>query len=157
MPALEVGKKVPNLSALTTKEKTVNLADLSGKKGLVVYFYPKDMTPGCTTEACDFRDNFARLKKLGFSVVGVSKDSAKSHQKFTEKEELNFELLADESKEICEAFGVWREKVFMGKKGMGIVRSTFILNTDLKVLKIYDNVKAKGHVDQIISDLEDMK
>ncbi len=157
MPALEVGKKVPNLNALTTKEKTVKLADLVGKNGMIVYFYPKDMTPGCTTEACDFRDNFARLKKLGYSIVGVSKDSAKSHQKFTEKEELNFELLADESKEICEAFGVWKEKVFMGKKGMGIVRTTFILNSDLKILKIYNNVKAKGHVDQIILDLEEMK
>lgn len=157
MATLDVGKKVPNLTVKTTQGEETKLQDLLGKKGLVIYFYPKDMTPGCTTEACDFRDNFGALKKLGFAVVGVSKDSTKSHQKFTEKEGLNFDLISDESGEVCEKFGVWREKSFMGKKHMGIVRSTFVIGADLKILKSYDNVKANGHVDKVLADLKEMK
>jgi len=157
MATLDVGKKVPNLTVKTTQGEETKLQDLLGKKGLVIYFYPKDMTPGCTIEACDFRDNFGALKKLGFAVVGVSKDSTKSHQKFTEKEGLNFDLISDESGEVCEKFGVWREKSFMGKKHMGIVRSTFVIGADLKILKSYDNVKANGHVDKVLADLKEMK
>lgn len=153
---LEVGKKAPNFKSVNQNGEAVKLADLVGKNGIVVYFYPKDMTPGCTTEACDFRDNFARLKKLGYNVVGISKDNPKSHTKFIEKQELNFDLISDESGEICESFGVWREKVFMGRKGMGIVRSTFLLDSSLKIKKIYDSVKVKGHVDEIIKDIQEI-
>lgn len=153
---LEVGKKAPAFTGTNQNGEKVKLSDLTGKNGIVIYFYPRDMTPGCTTEACDFRDNFARLKKLGYHVVGISKDTPKSHTKFIEKEELTFDLISDESGEICEKYGVWREKVFMGRKGMGIVRSTFLLDSSLKIKKIYDSVKVKGHVDQIIADIQEL-
>lgn len=156
MGTLIEGKKAPTFTAKNTKDETVKLADLVGKEGIVLYFYPRDMTPGCTTEACDFRDNFARLKKLGYNVIGISKDTPKSHTKFTEKEKLNFDLISDESGEICEKYGVWREKVFMGRKGMGIVRSTFLLDSSLKIKKIYDSVKVKGHVEEIIKDIQEL-
>lgn len=156
MSELAVGKKAPNFKAKTTKDETVSLNDLMGKKGLVLYFYPKDMTPGCTQEACDFRDNFARLAKTGFSVAGVSKDPVKAHQKFTEKEKLNFPLLSDEDLKICNAYGVWQEKVFMGRKGMGIVRSSFLMDAGGKILKIYSPVKVKGHVDEILKDIAEL-
>ncbi|PJZ84921.1 thioredoxin-dependent thiol peroxidase [Leptospira harrisiae] len=154
---LEVGKKAPNFTSINQNGEKVKLADLTGKNGIVVYFYPRDMTPGCTTEACDFRDNFARLKKFGFNVVGISKDNPKSHTKFIEKQELNFDLISDESGEICEAYGVWREKVFMGRKGLGIVRSSFLLDSSLKIKKIYDSVKVKGHVEEIIKDIQEIQ
>jgi peroxiredoxin Q/BCP len=157
MSELVEGKKAPTFSATNAEGKKVKLSELVGENGLVLYFYPKDSTPGCTTEACDFRDNQANLKKLGFSVVGISKDNTKSHQKFVEKQSLNFELLSDETGEICEKYGVWQEKQFMGKKFLGIVRSTFLLDADLKIQKIYKSVKVKGHVDQIINDIKSMK
>jgi len=149
-----VGTKAPTFTAPDTNGKKVKLSDLVGEKGMVLYFYPKDSTPGCTTEACDFRDNLARLKKYGFNVVGVSRDDTKSHQKFTEKQSLNFPLLSDETGEICEKYGVWQEKTFMGRKTMGIVRTTFLLDSKLKVLKVYEKVKVDGHVDAILSDIE---
>ena len=150
MSEIVEGKKAPTFSATNTEGKKVKLSELLGENGLVLYFYPKDSTPGCTTEACDFRDNQANLKKLGYSVVGISKDNTKSHQKFVEKQSINFELLSDETGEICEKYGVWQEKQFMGKKFLGIVRSTFIIDANLKIQKIYTSVKVKGHVDQII-------
>jgi peroxiredoxin Q/BCP len=149
-----VGKKAPTFTAPNTQGEMVKLQDLVGKKGLILYFYPKDATPGCTTEACDFRDNLSRLTKHGYNVVGISKDNTKSHQKFTDKQSLNFPLISDESGEICEKYGVWQEKVFMGRKGMGIVRTTFLLDSSLKVLKVYEKVKVAGHVDAILSDIE---
>ncbi|MDF3819690.1 thioredoxin-dependent thiol peroxidase [Leptospira sp. 96542] len=153
---LEVGKKAPSFTAVNQNNEKVKLADLTGKNGLVLYFYPRDMTPGCTTEACDFRDNFNRLKKLGFNVVGISKDNPKSHTKFIEKQELNFDLISDETGEICEKYGIWREKVFMGRRALGIVRSTFLLDPNLKIKKIYDPVKVKGHVDEILKDIQEL-
>jgi peroxiredoxin Q/BCP len=153
MTELLIGKKAPSFNAINTKAEKVKLADLVGKNGLVLYFYPKDSTPGCTVEACDFRDNFEALKKLGFNVVGVSKDETKSHQKFTEKQNLNFDLITDVKGEICEKYGVWQEKTFMGKKFMGIVRTTFLIDSSLKILKIYSNVKVKGHASQILKDI----
>ncbi|TGN09798.1 thioredoxin-dependent thiol peroxidase [Leptospira ilyithenensis] len=156
MTELIVGKKAPSFTAKNANDESVKLADLVGKNGVVIYFYPRDMTPGCTTEACDFRDNFARIKKLGFNVVGISKDTTKSHTKFIEKESLNFDLISDETGEICEKYGVWREKVFMGRKGMGIVRTTFILDSSLKIKKIYDSVRVKGHVEEIIKDIQEL-
>lgn len=148
------GKKAPAFTAKNTNGENTKLADLVGKNGLVLYFYPRDSTPGCTTEACDFRDNLARLQKLGYKVVGISRDDTKSHQKFTEKQGLNFPLISDEDGTICEKYGVWQEKQFMGKKHMGIVRTTFLLDSSLKVLKVYEKVKVAGHVDAIMEDIK---
>ena len=118
----------------------------------IVYFYPKDSTPGCTTEACDFRDNMARLTGKAV-VLGISRDSAKSHQKFREKQGLAFDLLVDESTATCEAWGVWQMKTFMGREGMGIVRSTFLIDAQGKVAKVWSPVKVKGHVDEVLEAL----
>lgn len=154
MSSLKTGQKAPDFKAPDESGKQISLKDLMGKKGLVLYFYPKDQTPGCTTEACDFRDNFARLKKEGYNVVGISKDSVKSHQKFIEKQELNFTLISDEDGAICESYGVWQLKKFMGREFMGIVRTTFLVGTDSKIQKIYPKVSVKGHVDEILSDIK---
>jgi thioredoxin-dependent peroxiredoxin len=118
----------------------------------IVYFYPKDSTPGCTTEACDFRDSMARLAGKAV-VLGISRDSAKSHQKFREKLGLDFDLLVDESTATCEAWGVWQMKKFMGREGMGIVRSTFLIDAQGKVAKVWSPVKVKGHVDEVLEAL----
>jgi peroxiredoxin Q/BCP len=151
-----VGTKAPRFSAKDTNGDVKKISDLVGSKGIVIYFYPKDSTPGCTTEACDFRDNLARIQKFGYTVVGISKDDTKSHQKFTEKQNLNFPLLSDETGEICEKYGVWQEKNFMGRVGMGIVRTSFLLDSNLKVLKLYEKVKVNGHVDQILQDIQNL-
>ncbi|EPG73307.1 redoxin [Leptospira fainei serovar Hurstbridge str. BUT 6] len=154
MSELKVGAKAPSFTGINQSGEKIELKNLLGKKGLVLYFYPKDQTPGCTTEACDFRDNFARLKKEGFNVVGVSKDSIKSHQKFIEKQELNFTLISDEDGSICEKYGVWQLKKFMGREFMGIIRTTLLIGPDLKILKIYPKVSVKGHVDEILADIK---
>lgn len=156
MSEIKEGKKAPSFNAINQKGEKRKLQDLVGEKGLILYFYPKDSTPGCTQEACDFRDNLSELRSLGFNVVGVSKDSEKSHQKFIEKQNLNFELLSDTSGEICEKYGVWQEKTFMGKKSMGIVRTTFVIGKDLKILKIYPKVSVKGHVEQVKKDIMEL-
>lgn len=157
MAKLEVGKKAPTFTAIIADGKKVKLGDISGKNGVVLYFYPKDNTPGCTTEACDFRDNLETIKKLGYSVVGVSKDDLKSHKKFIEKQNLNFDLLSDAETDLVEKFGVWQEKNMMGRKYMGIVRTTFLIDNNGKILKIYDNVKVKDHVATIIKDIKELK
>ncbi len=136
-----------------TDGTTQNLAKLAGPRGLVLYFYPKDQTPGCTREACDFRDNQMRLKSMGFGVAGVSPDSVKSHQSFTAKQSLNFPLIADVDKKLCEELGVWQEKSLYGRSYMGVARTTFVLSPDLRVTKVYGNVKVDGHVTSILNDL----
>ncbi|MDD3593381.1 MAG: thioredoxin-dependent thiol peroxidase [Candidatus Gastranaerophilales bacterium] len=133
-------------------EKEYSLADFKGKK-LVLYFYPKDNTPGCTQEACDFRDNFNRLTSLA-QVVGVSPDSIKSHKGFQDKHELNFTLLSDPEHKLAEAFEAWSEKSMYGKKYMGIVRSTFLLDENNNVIKSWKDVKVQGHVDEVIDELQ---
>jgi peroxiredoxin Q/BCP len=143
------GRKAPALSLPNQDGKIVDLAALKGK-WVVVYFYPKDSTPGCTTEACDFRDNFARLGAKGAVVLGVSKDSAASHGKFRAKQELPFDLLVDAEGKACEAFGVWQMKKFMGREGMGIVRSTFLIDPEGVVSKVWSPVKVAGHVQDVI-------
>jgi peroxiredoxin Q/BCP len=125
------------------------LADYKGKK-LVLYFYPRDNTPGCTKEACNFRDNIASFNRGNTVVIGVSGDSVSSHAKFHKKYELPFTLLADPEHSMLEAYGVWQEKTFMGKKHMGIVRTTFILDEDGKILEIYKKVKPEVHAHEII-------
>lgn len=133
-------------------EKEYSLADFKGKK-LVLYFYPKDNTPGCTQEACDFRDNFNRLTPLA-TVVGVSPDSIKSHKGFQEKHELNFTLLSDPEHKLAEAFEAWGEKSMYGKKYMGIIRSTFLIDENGNITKSWKNVNVKGHVDEVVDALQ---
>lgn len=153
---LEVGKKAPSFTALDSTGKKVSLTDFKGKK-VVLYFYPKDMTSGCTQEACDFRDSHPDFKKLNAVILGVSIDSIQSHQKFSSKYELPFTLLSDEKKEIVEKYGVWKEKSMYGKKYMGIERTTFIIDENGKIENIFPKVKVAGHIDEILKSIKEMK
>jgi thioredoxin-dependent peroxiredoxin len=146
---LEEGKKAPDFTAIDQNGEKVKLSSFKNKKNVVLYFYPKDMTPGCTTEACDFRDNFKKFKDT--EILGVSIDSPERHQKFIEKQSLPFTLISDEDKKVVEKFGVWQEKSMYGKKFMGIVRSTFIIDKTGKIRKIYPKVKVKGHVEDVMA------
>ncbi len=130
-----------------------SLSDYAGK-WVVLYFYPKDMTPGCTVEACNFRDNVNRLTNHGAVVLGVSADSVQRHAKFVEKHSLNFPLLADEDHAVCTAYGVWKRKKFMGREYVGIARTTVIITPAGEIAKRYDDVKVAGHVDEVLKDLE---
>ncbi len=151
---LEAGNKIPEFSKPDQDGELKTFKDLSGKKGLILYFYPKDNTPGCTTEAQEFRDEIKAFHKLGVEVVGVSKDSARTHTNFITKHELPFTLLADNDPEaeLCETFGVWQEKKNYGKVYMGIVRTTFIIDAKGKVLKVYPKVRVKEHVAAVLED-----
>lgn len=146
---LEVGNKAPDFVSTDENGNKVSLKDYKGKK-VVLYFYPKDDTTACTAEACDFRDSFARIKKLGAVVIGVSPDTEKSHTKFKTKYELPFMLLADTEKEIVTAYGVWQEKSMYGRKYLGVVRTTFIIDEKGKITHIFEKVKVKGHIDEVI-------
>jgi peroxiredoxin Q/BCP len=145
---VEIGQTVPDIPLPASNGKTVSLADFRGKI-VVLYFYPKDLTPGCTTEACDFRDRFDELSKLGAVVIGVSPDPLSSHQKFIEKHGLPFLLLSDEQHQLAEAFGVWKLKKMYGREYMGIERSTFVIDKDGTLMKAWRNVKVKGHVAEV--------
>lgn len=151
---LETGKKVP--AALTGilvgagEPHKVKLSELYKDKPLILYFYPKDNTPGCTTEAQCFRDNSAALKKAGFTVVGCSRDNEKAHQKFIDGQSLNFPLLYDDTGKITEAFGVWAEKSMYGRKYMGILRSTFVVEKTGKISHVFDKVSVKTHALDIL-------
>jgi thioredoxin-dependent peroxiredoxin len=149
---LKVGQKAPDFTVLNDKGEKVKLGDFKGKK-VVLYFYPKDDTPGCTKEACAFRDGIAEIKRAGAAVVGVSADSVDSHKKFKNKFDLNFPLLADEDKKIVEAYGVWKEKSMYGKKFMGIERTTFIIDEQGKISHIFPKVKVDQHYDEVIEAL----
>lgn len=131
------------------RDGMVSLSSLVGEKGLVLYFYPKDATPGCTQEACDFRDAQAGLSGLGYSVVGVSPDSSDSHQKFAMKQSLNFPLISDADHSLCSDFGVWGEKQLYGRSFMGVIRSTFILDRELRVRKVFSPVRVAGHAGEV--------
>ena len=150
---IKEGVKAPSVVLQNQDDKTVKLADFLGKK-VVLYFYPKDATPGCTTEACDFNDNLASLKRKGVVVLGVSFDDAKSHQKFKAKHDLGFDLLVDADKTVAKAFGVYQKKKFMGREFMGIVRSTFLIDEKGKILKIWSPVSVKGHVADVLNNLK---
>ncbi|MGQ0505036.1 MAG: thioredoxin-dependent thiol peroxidase [Myxococcaceae bacterium] len=147
---IEEGKKAPSFSLKDQSGKTVKLSDFAGKH-VVLYFYPKDNTPGCTQEACDFRDSQAKLLKKGAIVLGVSPDNEKSHVKFATKYELEFPLLVDEDHAIAEKYGAWGEKVLYGRKFMGIIRSTFLIGPDGKIKKVWPKVKVAGHVDDVLA------
>ncbi|MBE0642937.1 MAG: thioredoxin-dependent thiol peroxidase [Bacteroidetes bacterium] len=151
---LETGKKAPAFSLPSVSGRKVALKDFAGKK-VVLYFYPKDNTPGCTQEACDFRDNFARVQAAGAVVLGISADSLVSHEKFRDKFELPFDLLTDESHEMMEKYGVWKEKKNYGRTYMGIERTTVLIDGQGVVRHIWPKVKVKGHVDAVLAAIEE--
>lgn len=149
---LKEGQKAPSFKLPGDDGKEHSLNDFKGKK-VVLYFYPKDDTSGCTKEACDFKDNMSRIKRKDTVVIGVSKDSVKSHLKFKEKYGLNFLLLSDEDLNILEKYGVWKEKSMYGRKYMGVERTTFIIDENGKIQKIFEKVKVPGHVDEVLKNL----
>ena len=150
---LEVGAKAPDFSLPDQDGSTVTLKSLKGKQ-VVLYFYPKDDTSGCTKEACDFRDSLAPIKKAGAVVLGVSKDGKASHQKFIAKYGLPFALLSDEETVVCNAYGVYKEKSMYGRKYMGIERSTFVIDATGRVKALWRKVKVPGHVDEVLAALK---
>lgn len=147
------GDLAPDFQAQTSAGDNVRLADLKGKE-VVLYFYPRDDTPGCTKEACGFRDGFAAFKKKGALIFGVSPDSAKAHEKFINKFTLPFPLLVDAEKKIINAYGVWGEKTFMGRKYMGVYRVTFLIGKDGRIKKIWPEVKPDQHAAEVLAALE---
>jgi thioredoxin-dependent peroxiredoxin len=149
---LKEGDKAPDIEVLTDSGETFRLSDLKGKR-VVLYFYPKADTPGCTVEACEFRDDIQAFAKKGAAVVGISPDKPDAQAKFKSKYDLPFTLLADEDKSAAEAYGVWKEKNMYGKKVMGIERTTFIIGPDGKIEKIYGKVKAQGHAAEVLAEL----
>ena len=149
---LEVGDKAPEFEALNQDGVKVALKDFIGKN-VVLYFYPKDNTPGCTTEACEFSANYDQFIKNDTVIIGVSPDSVKSHVSFIAKQNLKHILLSDEDKEISKLYGVWQVKKNYGKEYLGIVRSTFVIGKDGKIAKIYKSVKAKDHAAKVLADL----
>ncbi|WNM60089.1 thioredoxin-dependent thiol peroxidase [Candidatus Nitrospira allomarina] len=149
---MQVGDPAPAFSLPDDTGRIVNSSELRGKK-VVVYFYPKDDTPGCTTEACCFRDGIQELRKSGAVVFGVSADSVSSHRKFSDKFQLNFPLLSDESKAMIQAYGVWKEKSMYGRKYMGIERTTVVINEDGTIRSIFPKVKVNGHFTEVLQAL----
>jgi peroxiredoxin Q/BCP len=147
-----IGSKAPPFTLPDGSGGQVSLKDLRGRK-VVLYFYPKDDTPGCTKEACSFRDNLGRLQKKGASVVGVSVDGVASHRKFTEKYGLTFPLLSDESKSLVKKYGVWKEKNMYGRKYMGVERTTFVIDEEGTITHIFPKVKVEGHADEVLAVL----
>jgi peroxiredoxin Q/BCP len=151
MTQLKAGDKAPNFSAKDEQGHTISLGDYKGKK-LVVFFYPKASTPGCTAEACNLNDNFDRFQAQGYEILGVSADSAKRQSNFKEKYGLQYPLLADEDKSVIEAFGVWGPKKFMGKEYDGIHRTTFVIDESGLIEDVISKVKTKDHTAQILSE-----
>src|SRR5947207_4950796 len=150
---LKEGDVAPAFTALTSGGGKISLADFKGKS-VILYFYPRDDTPGCTKEACAFRDDFAEFKRRGAVVLGVSIDSVKSHQKFAQKFKLPFTLLADEQKKIVQAYGVWGEKSFMGRKYQGTHRVTFLVGPEGRIRKIWPKVKPEEHGEEVLAALD---
>ncbi len=151
---LEVGKKAPDFSLLNQDGNKISLKNYLGKK-VVLYFYPKDDTSGCTKEACSFSDDLPKFSKVDAIILGVSPDSVKSHKKFSEKYKLKFDLLADEEKKIVEKYGVWKEKSKYGRKYMGVERTTFIIDGKGRIKKIFNKVKVDGHNKEVMEALKD--
>ncbi|SDI91031.1 peroxiredoxin Q/BCP [Chryseobacterium taeanense] len=148
---LKVGDQLPQFEGTNQDGATIDSKNLIGKK-LVVFFYPKANTPGCTAEACNLRDNYAELKKQGFQLLGVSADAVKSQKNFSEKYELPFDIIADETRDIIEKFGVWQLKKFMGREFMGIVRTTFVFDENGICTEVIEKVKTKDHASQILEE-----
>jgi peroxiredoxin Q/BCP len=146
------GDRAPAFSLMSDSGEKVSLKDFKGQT-VVLYFYPKDMTPGCTQQACDFRDSHKKFKKKDVVILGVSKDSIESHEKFIKKYSLPFPLLSDPDGKVCEAYGVWKEKSMYGRKYMGIERTTFVISPSGKVEKIFPKVKVKDHIESILTGI----
>ncbi|MGB0911310.1 MAG: thioredoxin-dependent thiol peroxidase [Nitrospirales bacterium] len=152
---LKVGQKAPAFSLLNDQGKKTSLSSCKGKK-VVLFFYPKDDTPGCTMEACSFRDGLTAIKRSGAIVLGVSPDSVESHKKFSKKFDLNFLLLSDAEKKMLEAYGVWKEKSMYGRKYMGVERTTFVIDAAGKIAAIFPKVKVAQHYDEVLNVLSEM-
>ncbi len=155
MNDLQIGDIAPDFTLPTDGNGTITLSDLKGQN-VVLYFYPKDSTPGCTTESCDFRDAIEDFNTLNAKIIGLSKCSVAKHDKFKAKYNFNFPLASDENSTTCEDYGVWKEKNMYGKKFMGIERSTFLISTEGKITKIWRKVKVKNHVEDVKSSLEQL-
>lgn len=153
MKILKLGQAAPAFSLLSQDNEKISLKDFKGK-AVILYFYPKDDTPGCTQETCDFQDNFKQFSKLNAIVLGLSKDSTESHKKFRKKYGIKFTLLSDEKLSVIKKYGVWKEKSLYGRKYMGIERTTFLIDQKGKIAKIYPKVKVTGHVAEVMRDLE---
>lgn len=153
MTTLQEGTKAPDFTAKDQDGNTVSLSDFRGKD-IILYFYPKDDTPGCTAQACDFRDNYQALQQQGFTVIGVSTDDEQSHQKFISKHQLPFTLIADTDKQIVEAYGVWVEKNMYGKKYMGTARKTFVIDKEGNIRRIIGKVDTKNASQQVLDALQ---
>jgi thioredoxin-dependent peroxiredoxin len=149
MNNMEIGNKAPHFKGLNQNGKEIKLSDFAGKN-LVLYFYPKDSTPGCTAEACDLRDNYEMWISKGYEIIGVSPDSQKSHQKFIEKYNLPFDLISDVDKEILISYNAWGEKSMYGKKYMGVIRKTYLINKVGIIDNIFEKVDTKAHTQQIL-------
>lgn len=153
---LEVGQDAPQFSLPATGGQTISLDQFKGQKNLVLYFYPKDSTPGCTKEGQAFRDMYPDFQAADCEILGASKDGIKAHENFKAKQEFPFELLSDKEGSLCEDYGVFREKKMYGKTYMGIVRSTFVIDKDGKIAKVWDKVKVKGHVEEVLEFVQSM-
>ena len=151
---MKINDKLENLSFQVDENKVINDSDLKDNTN-IIYFYPKDDTPGCTKEAIEFSDYFEKLKKLGVKIIGVSKDSIEKHKKFKNKYNIKFDLASDDGT-LCNLFNVWVEKSMYGKKYMGIERSTFVIDKDLNIIGVWRNVKVKGHVEEVYSFIENL-
>ena len=149
MTRLQIGDKAPDFNALDEKGSSISLSDYAGKK-VILYFYPKDMTPGCTAESCNLGENYTRLKEIGFEIIGVSPDPASRHLKFIDKYNLPFSLIADEDRVVLEAYNVWGPKKFMGKEYDGVHRTTFVIDEKGVIENIFLKVKTKDHSNQIL-------
>ena len=150
MSKLQIGDKAPSINAIDQNENSINLESYRGKK-VVLYFYPKDMTPGCTAQSCNLSDNYKLLLEKGYDILGVSCDSVKRHQKFIAKHDLPFNLISDEDQKVVSDYGVWQLKKFMGREYMGIVRTTFIIDENGLISDIISKVNTKEHTTQIIN------
>jgi len=155
MPELNEGKKAPLFTLADSNGKKISLKDHIGKP-LVIYFYPKDMTSGCTAESCDFRDAFPDFRKLKTTIIGISRDSVDSHKKFSDKYELPFHLLSDEAGKVTEKYGVWKEKSMYGRKYMGIERTTFVIDKSGRIVKKFPKVKVKDHVKEVLNVINEL-
>jgi peroxiredoxin Q/BCP len=150
----EVGQQAPPFTLASTEDRDISLTDFKGKQAVVLYFYPKDDTPGCTKEACSFRDLRAIFNENGAEILGVSTDSVKSHKKFREKYHLTFPLLADTDHAVADEYGVWQQRKFMGREYMGVARTTFVIGTDGNIKAVFPNVRVEGHADQVLAALK---
>ena len=150
----EVGQPAPDFNLASTDDRDVRLSDFKGKQAVVLYFYPRDDTPGCTVEACSFRDLRSLFHEHGAEILGVSTDSIKSHKKFQQKYQLTFPLLADPDHAVADQYGVWQHKRFMGREYMGIARTTFVIDKNGTIKAVFPNVKVEGHADEVLEALK---